>query len=81
VTEETLFLAALEQRDLEQRQAFLRQACADDVALYRRVEQLLVAYDAGQDKLNPDTGLAHRLLLLLLTVLRQSRNHDRETAS
>jgi non-specific serine/threonine protein kinase/serine/threonine-protein kinase len=53
MTEESLFLAALEYSDLEARQAFLRQACGDEAALLRRVEQLLAAYAAGQQKLEP----------------------------
>src|SRR5262245_50445799 len=56
MTEEALFLAALERADLDERRAFLRQACGDDAELLRRVEQLLAAYAAGQSKLEPPTG-------------------------
>jgi WD40 repeat protein/serine/threonine protein kinase len=58
MTEEALFLAALDRSDPAERQAFLRQECGDDAALYHRVEQLLAAYAAGQDHLEPPTGPA-----------------------
>jgi serine/threonine protein kinase len=44
VEEETLFLAALNRSTATSRQAFLDEACADDVALRQRVEQLLAAH-------------------------------------
>src|SRR5262249_50237007 len=53
MTEESLFLAALERADLASRQAFLEQACAGDAELRQRVELLLSAYAAGQDRLEP----------------------------
>jgi tetratricopeptide (TPR) repeat protein len=53
MTEESLFLAALERTDPAERQAFLDQACAGDAELRRRIELLLAAYAAGQDKLEP----------------------------
>src|SRR5262249_60006352 len=36
-----IFLAAVDQADPKERQAFLRQACGDDAALRRKVEALL----------------------------------------
>jgi eukaryotic-like serine/threonine-protein kinase len=53
MTEESLFLAALERTDPADRQAFLDQACAGDTELRRRIELLLAAYAAGKDKLEP----------------------------
>ncbi|HZU36322.1 MAG TPA: hypothetical protein VFA18_10460, partial [Gemmataceae bacterium] len=53
MTEESVFLAALERTDPADRQAFLDQACAGDAALRQRIELLLAAYAAGQDKLEP----------------------------
>src|SRR5262245_1086944 len=53
MTEESLFLAALERTDPADRQAFLDQACAGDAELRRRIDLLLAAYAAGQDKLEP----------------------------
>src|SRR5262245_24647366 len=56
MTEESLFLAALERDDSDERLAFLRRACEGDPDLYRRVDRLLAAYAAGQSKLEPPTG-------------------------
>jgi WD40 repeat protein len=53
MSEESLFLAALRRTDPADRQAFLEQACAGDAELRRRIEMLLAAYAAGQDKLEP----------------------------
>jgi WD40 repeat protein len=53
MTEESLFLAALERTDPAERQAFLEQACAGDAELRQRIGRLLTAYAAGQDKLEP----------------------------
>jgi WD40 repeat protein len=53
MTEESLFLAALERTDPADQKAFLDQACAGDTELRRRIEVLLAAYAAGQDKLEP----------------------------
>src|SRR5262245_51777265 len=36
-----IFLAAVEQTDLPEREVYLRHACGDDAALRRRVEELL----------------------------------------
>ena len=43
MVEEALFAAALERTLADERQAFLEEACAGDVALRERVERLLVA--------------------------------------
>jgi WD40 repeat protein len=53
MTEESLFLAALERTDPAERQVFLDQACAGDAELRQRIERLLAAYAVGQDKLEP----------------------------
>ena len=53
MTEESLFLAALERTDPEVRRAFLDQACAGDADLRRRMDLLLAAFAAGKDKLEP----------------------------
>ena len=45
MNEEWLFAAALERATAAERQAFLAEACAGDVALRRRVERLLAAHD------------------------------------
>ncbi|HEV8061665.1 MAG TPA: protein kinase [Gemmataceae bacterium] len=44
MNEESLFAAALEKQDAAQRQAFLQEACGDDVALRERLENLLAAH-------------------------------------
>jgi eukaryotic-like serine/threonine-protein kinase len=44
MNEESLFAAALEKQDAAQRQAFLQEACGDDVALRERLEKLLAAH-------------------------------------
>ena len=44
MNEESLFVAALEKPTAAERQAFLEEACAGDVALRRRVERLLAAH-------------------------------------
>ena len=44
MTEETIFLAALEKKDPTERVAFLDVACAGDPALRKRVEELLQAH-------------------------------------
>jgi WD40 repeat protein len=53
MSEESLFLAALDHTDAADRQAFLDRACAGDAEVRRRVELLLAAYAAGHDKLEP----------------------------
>jgi eukaryotic-like serine/threonine-protein kinase len=45
MNEESLFVEALEMGDDAERQAFLQRVCAGDVALRRRVEQLLSAHE------------------------------------
>src|SRR5262249_14437111 len=45
MTEESLFAAALERTAAAERQAFLDEACAGDVALRQRVERLLAAHE------------------------------------
>ena len=44
MNEESLFVAALEKPTASERQAFLEEACAGDVALRQRVERLLAAH-------------------------------------
>src|SRR5262249_42299900 len=44
MTEESLFVAVLEKPTASERLAFLEEACAGDVALRQRVEQLLAAH-------------------------------------
>ena len=44
MNEESLFVAALEKPTAAERQAFLEEACAGDVALRQRVERLLAAH-------------------------------------
>jgi serine/threonine protein kinase/WD40 repeat protein len=53
MSEETIFHEAL-QKPMGEREAFLEQACADDLALRRHVEALLLAHD------NPDSLLEPR---------------------
>jgi WD40 repeat protein len=52
VTERTIFLAALEIADPAQRQAYLDEACAGDLALRRQVETLLAAHEREGDFLD-----------------------------
>lgn len=52
MTEETVFLAALEAKDPAERAAYLDQACAGDAALRRRVEALLRSHQAPDNVLN-----------------------------
>ena len=47
MTEETIFVAALERSDAASRQAFLDEACAGDAALRRHVEDLLGSHEGG----------------------------------
>jgi WD40 repeat protein/serine/threonine protein kinase len=47
MTEESIFVAALEQRDSALRQAFLDEVCGGDTALRRRVEALLGFHEGG----------------------------------
>src|SRR5262245_10006276 len=48
VNEESVFAAAMEKQDPQERAAFLDRACAGDPDLRKNVESLLSAYDAGQ---------------------------------
>src|SRR4051812_8795629 len=56
MTEESLFLAALDRPDPDDRRRFLDGACAHDPDLRKRIDALLAAYAAGQDKLEPPTA-------------------------
>jgi hypothetical protein len=62
MNEESLFSAALGKATAAERQAFLREACAGDDALRRRVERLLVAHEKtlgilDQPVVPPDSAL------------------------
>jgi serine/threonine protein kinase len=46
MTEETIFTAALARTDPQERQAYLEQACGDNLALRREVEALLATHEA-----------------------------------
>ena len=48
LTEETLFAAALEKGSPAERAAFLREACADDAGLRRRVDALIASHENTQ---------------------------------
>src|SRR5262245_57774173 len=54
--EESLFAAALERTAPAARQAFLEEACAGDLALRRRVEQLLAAHEKTLGILDQPAG-------------------------
>src|SRR3954468_4778465 len=56
MTEESLFLAALDRPDPDDRRRFLDDACADNPELRKRLDVLLAAYAAGQGKLEPPTA-------------------------
>jgi tetratricopeptide (TPR) repeat protein len=45
ITEESLFVAALDKQTAAERRAFLAEACAGDIGLRERVEQLLEAHE------------------------------------
>jgi hypothetical protein len=47
-TEETIFNQAIEKHDASERSAYLKQACAGDSDLRKRVELLLSAYGVGE---------------------------------
>ena len=53
MTEESLFLAALDRPDPDDRRRFLDNACANDPDLRKRIDVLLAAYAAGRQKLEP----------------------------
>jgi hypothetical protein len=57
MSEETIFAAALELPDPAERAAYLDTACGDDVALRRRVEDLLRAHEAVDSLLDAPPGL------------------------
>ena len=64
--EESLFAAALELDQPAAREAFLRQACADDPALLARLQRLGIDYAKGQRGIaNTANGqvVAHRVSL------------------
>ena len=54
--EESLFAASLERTLAADRQAFLKEACAGDVALRERVERLLAAHQKTRGILDQQTG-------------------------
>jgi WD40 repeat protein len=56
MTEESLFLAALDRPDPEDRRRFLDDACAGDDQLRKRLDVLLAAFVAGRDRLEPPTS-------------------------
>src|SRR5277367_3126858 len=56
MVEEALFAAALERTLADERQAFLEEACAGDVALRERVERLLVADQRTRGILDQPAG-------------------------
>jgi serine/threonine protein kinase/tetratricopeptide (TPR) repeat protein len=53
MSEETIFISALEKTDPAQRAAFLDDACRGDADLRRRVEALLRAHEQSGDLLDP----------------------------
>jgi hypothetical protein len=53
MTEEDLFLAALDRPDPAERQKLLDAACAGNPELRKRIDALLIAFAAGKDKLEP----------------------------
>jgi serine/threonine protein kinase/WD40 repeat protein len=57
MVEETLFAAALERTFADDRQAFLEEACAGDVALRERMECLLAAHQRANGILDQPMGL------------------------
>jgi serine/threonine protein kinase/tetratricopeptide (TPR) repeat protein len=56
MTEDLLFAAALEKATAAEREAFLREACAGDDALRRRVDRLLVAHERTNGILDQSLG-------------------------
>jgi WD40 repeat protein len=56
MTEESLFLAALDRPDPEDRRRFLEDACAGNAELRQRLDVLLAAFVAGRDRLEPPTA-------------------------
>ena len=58
MNEESLFAAALEKEEAAQRQAFLQEACGDDVALRERLENLLAAHGHTRGILERGPGYA-----------------------
>jgi serine/threonine protein kinase len=55
--EEVLFAAVLERTFADERQAFLDEACADDVGLRERIERLLVAHQRSNGILDQPVAL------------------------
>src|SRR4051794_40323187 len=53
---ESLFAAALQRSTIADREAFLDQACAGDVALRRRVERLIAAHEKSLGPLDRPAG-------------------------
>jgi WD40 repeat protein len=58
MVEEALFAAALERTLADERQAFLEEACAGDVALRKRMERLLAAHQRTDGILDQPMGLS-----------------------
>src|SRR5689334_18997081 len=56
MNEANIFAAALEKSSLEEREAFLAQACAGDEKIRRRVEALLRAHNEPDDLLDEPAG-------------------------
>src|SRR5829696_2059994 len=56
MTEESLFLAALDHKDPDARRRFLDEACAHDPDLRQRLDALLAAFAAGRHRLEPPTA-------------------------
>ena len=52
MTEQTIFLTALDIPDADKRTAYLTEACAGDAALLRQVESLLAAHDRSGEFLD-----------------------------
>src|SRR3954453_19469745 len=56
MSEETLFAAVLERTLVDDRHAFLEEACAHDFALRERLERLLLAHDKTNGILDRPAG-------------------------
>ena len=62
MSEESVFLAALGKSDPKERQSFLEEVCAEDEPLRRRVDALLVAFEANNKR--ADSDLKHPSALM-----------------
>jgi serine/threonine protein kinase len=56
MNEESLFAAALEKQDVAERQAFLEEACGQDIGMRQRLEQLLAAHEHARGILERGPG-------------------------